>query len=121
MLALGLNVINNVRHARFADAENAVTVLPLERTHIRKGLMNPPRRFAFQPLNYLARCELRSSQYQNVDMILDAADLNSDDLVFSRDTTDVCPDALLDLRADEILAALCREDDDRRDLNMCSP
>ena len=111
MLALGLNVINNVRHTRFADAENAIAVLPLERTHVREGLMDPPRRFAFQPLDYLARCELRFSQYKHVYVILDTAHLNGNDLVFSRDATNVSPDALLDLRADEILATLCREDD----------
>lgn len=111
MFALILDVVDNTRHVLFADTENAVTVLPFEGTHVIKGLMNPPRRFAFQPLDYLARSELRFSQYKHVYVILGASHVNGNGLVFSRYATDECPDTLFDLPADEIPATLCREDD----------
>lgn len=43
-------------------------------------------------------------------VILNTANLNGNDLMVSCDATDICPDTLFDLRADEIVAALGAED-----------
>lgn len=73
--------------------------------------MYPSRRFAFQPLHDLAWGELRLRHYQNVYMILDAANLNGDDLMISRDPADVCPNAFFNVTVDQVLPTFGRKDD----------
>ena len=111
VVTLILDVLDDTRHVLLADTKYTKTVLPLERTHPVERFMYPPRRFAFQPLHDLARCKFWFSQYQNMNMILDSADLNSDDLVISRNSANVRPYTFFDVLGDQILPALCAEND----------
>lgn len=52
MLPLILDVINDVRNIRFANAEYSIAVLPRE---LPVCLIHPFRRFTFEPLSDLAR------------------------------------------------------------------
>ena len=48
MLGLVLDVRDRIFNPRHADAEGTVAFLPLKRPELRKRLMNPLRRIAFQ-------------------------------------------------------------------------
>jgi hypothetical protein len=54
-----------------------------------------------------------------MDVIVDAANVNSGHLVFSGDTSNVSPNAIFDLRPDKMYTVLCAENDVKIDLRIC--
>lgn len=109
MGGLPLNVANRVRDTGDADAECAVTFLPTKIPMVGERLVNPFRGIAFQELDGFRDRKRRRNRNERMNVVFNAADGNRLHLIFPRDTADVRPKTLLQLRSDKFAALLCAE------------
>ena len=106
VVPLILNVFNDRGYIRLANAKNAVTILP---SKLPERLIHPLRRVALQPLCDLSRRMDGLGHGANMKMVFDSAHLNGGEVVLSRDSADVRPNAIFDVGVDQVNAAFSTE------------
>ena len=104
MLALVRDIMDELGQLGSAHRECSVTVLPTEMTQVRKRVMNPFARSPLEELQGLADCKSRRYADYQVNMILDAADLQGLPGILTGDAAKKFPDALLDILANPAFA-----------------
>lgn len=110
MLWLPTDILRYLVQLRNTNAERAVFFLSSKQTMLRKCVMHPFRRAAFDKLQRLRYRHRRGQGQQNVNMIFDTADLDRLHLVLARDATEERPKPFAQVRSDQGAAFFCAED-----------
>ena len=87
--------------SRMAHGERAIAGLPRELVRARKCVVHPMRRAGFQSANEVGERRLLAKRDQQVDVILDAADLNGNAAMTNNDSPKVFPEPRSDLGGDD--------------------
>ena len=111
VLPLILDVGDHVLELRLAHSEGSVTILPCKTGERGELGVNPGGRTAFDQLRGFGGCHCCGSAQQNMDVIIDAADFKRLHPVLACDSSQKCPDSLLDIRSDPEFSKFCAEND----------
>jgi hypothetical protein len=109
MFFLARDVRNCSARLRHPDGECAVTLLPFKISTM-SCLVHPERRGTFNLANGLCNRDRGRKRKQNVNVVLSAANSESLEAMFSRNSAHVCPKPRLDFLRDRCAAFLRGED-----------
>lgn len=111
MGGLALDIGDRVFDPRYSNAECSVAFLPSEASKVRKGIVNPLGGIPFQYLKCFCDAECGRHGDEGVNMILNASNLKSFHIRFTRNAPQVGPKPVCDIGGDPRCSILRREDD----------
>lgn len=111
VLPLAGDVTNRISDLRLPHGERTVSILPGKRFHRRALFGNPLGRFPFEASHPFAESNRRGQAYQQMDMVVHAADLQCIHPMRPANTPQITPNTLLNVGCDPALAVLGREHD----------
>src|ERR1035437_1427158 len=106
MIALFLNVVNDIRHSGFGNGEYSVAVLPSEILQVFEMSVDPKRRVAFHEFGAIAGRKSCGNADERVSVILEPADLQCDHLVLTSAASDASQDIIFDFGFDQFGSVL---------------
>ena len=102
MIPLVLYILDHVGSMRLTHGKDAVSVLPSKVAQKRKFLMDPVRTVGFYPLRDLAGSKRGRGTDKCMNMIFDAADVQSRRATVTGDSADVRPNSVLNIGRNQV-------------------